>query len=214
MKAILLLTILTFFLACLTPANAEIVIASSIEWLSDTSESIGTYNISDIFVKEFDVYNCLVSISESIKGNPPNKTIIIYYSVSNEQSKKNVPVKINDEILIFFRKDEKEVKRAIHQINLNKPRKRGYDCVAITSQFELLTEKIEIIKIVEDRLNNYPGQKEFKYGEWPEPVDRFEIEIPYNSPAFEAIWGGSSCFLLVPEDLKHKSKQKAEELKK
>ena len=50
--------------------------------------------------------------------------------------KNNVPAELDDEILIFFRKDEKEAKRAIHQINLNKPCKRGYDCVAITSQFE------------------------------------------------------------------------------
>jgi len=88
MKIILLVTILTLSLVYLTPANAEIVIVSSVEWLSDTSESIGIYDISDIFVKEFDVYNCLVSISESIKSNPPNKTIIIYYSIFNEQSKK------------------------------------------------------------------------------------------------------------------------------
>ena len=67
MKIILLVTILTLSLVYLTPANAEIVIFSSVEWLSDTSESIGIYDISDIFVKEFDVYNCLVSIPESIK---------------------------------------------------------------------------------------------------------------------------------------------------
>ena len=200
------------FLLLSSPAEAENIVVSSLEWLTDTSSAVGIYTVNTCKIKEVGCYvcpyECSVILLRTLKNIPPEERTIIYYNYTFDIN----DIGSGDQILVFFSEDDHGEKQVIHQINLDKPQKRGDQFIAVTSEFELLTEKDKILGIVETRLKEFPNQKVLKYGEWPKVEDRFEIEIPIDNPVYTPVNSGSGCYLVVPEDLKEKAKQKAKEL--
>jgi hypothetical protein len=60
-----------------------------------------------------------------------------------------------------------------------------------------LTTREEILTRLDGRLKRGPAAK-------MENPRKFWVEIPGNTPAFAALYGGSVCYLIIPADLRPK----------
>lgn len=194
------LTILLFFAATFS-VRAEIMVGASMEWLTDTSTAVGVFEVTKSHRKTNSEFELTLRLHKAIKGNAPQVTASSYW-VRLPKDTEPPTVGEGDRFLIFFKFDEKTSLQVAHLINLSKSQNGGMDSVAITSKFKILTEEAEILKLVEQRFKAFPTATTTKWREYPN--SRYDVEVPTDSPAFGVLWGGSTCYLLVPEDLKTK----------
>jgi micrococcal nuclease len=200
MKKHISFILLFLFLLPLSFVQAEISVVSSLEWLADTSEAIAIYNVID-FTKKEDDYKIKLNLSKNLKGKAPRRQSVKYYIIDRQQ-KKIKAIDKKHQFLIFFKNNNIGQLQYCHQINLTIPAKAGTKFIAANSSFELLTDKEKIIKCVSERLKTHPKQKILKHDEYPPFKTRFDVEIPGASDLYCAVYGGSACYLLVPDDLK------------
>ncbi len=194
------LTIL-LFLAATYSVRSEIMVGPSLEWLTDTSSAVGVFAVTKSNHKTDSEFELIFRLHKSIKGSVPQVTASSY-SVRLPKDTKPPTVDNGDRFLMFFKVDEKASLQVAHLINLTKSQNGGMDSVAITSKFKVLTEEAEILKLVEQRFKAFPNTTTTKWREYPN--SRFDVEVPTDSPAYVFLYGGSACYLLVPDDLKTK----------
>ncbi len=189
------------FLAATFSVRAEIIVGASLEWLTDTSTAVGVFEVTKSHNKTDSEFELTFRLQKSIKGNAPQVTASSYW-VRLPKDTEPPTVDAGDRFLIFFKPDEKDSIRVAHLINLTKSQNGGMDSVAITSKFKVLTEEAGLLKLVEQRFKAFPTATATKWREYPN--SRFDVEVPTDSPAFVFLYGGSTCYLIVPDDLKTK----------
>jgi hypothetical protein len=191
--------IILLFLTATFSARAEIMVGSSLEWLADTSTAVGVFEVTKSHHKSDSEFDLTFRFHKPLKGNAPQVTTSSYW-VRLPKDTDPPTVDEGDRFLIFFKPDERASLRVAHLINLTKSQNGGMDSIAITSKFKILTEEAEILNVVEQRLKAFPKATTSKWREYPN--SRFDVEVPTDSPAFRVFYGGSTCYLVVPDDLK------------
>lgn len=192
--------ILLFLSASLLPIEAIIVGGYSLEWLADHAKSIGIYKVADIGVKSEDVATLRLTIDRAIKGSPP-KEAKSDFQVGYKTTTKRVELKSGQRFLLFLEQSASGPVEVVHLINLEKPDSGGLESLAVTAEFEALTQEARILSVVQARVSKPGRDSRIKGVE--SPPDRFRVEVPGWATAFERMYHGSSCFLYVPSDLKH-----------
>lgn len=187
-----------FAFAALT-LRAEIMVGASLEWLADTSSSIGTYQITESRKESDSAFQLTLKLEDSLKGKPPQKADSSYW-VRLQTGSKPPTIAVGDRFLIFLKRDDKDSDRVAHIINLSTSQTGGMDSVAINHKFEVLTNQAKILAVVRGRIEKHPKVEPVKWHEYPN--SRFDVEVPTDSPAFKVLYGGSTCYLLLPDDLK------------
>jgi hypothetical protein len=109
-------------------------------------------------------------------------------------------VEAGDRFLLFFKTDEKGVLRVAHFVNLSHAWNAGNNTEAIDTNFQVLTDADAVLRTVRARLAAHPDGTPTRWHEYP--GNRFDVEIPEDSSAWKRIFAGSTCYLLVPDDLK------------
>ena len=65
--------------------------------------------------------------------------------------------------------------------------------------FEVLTEEAKILTTVRERLKSHPVAAPAKGP--VVPANKCWVEVPYRTSAYELLYHGSACYVLLPEDL-------------
>ena len=194
------LTILLFLTATFS-VRAEIMVGTSLEWLTDTSTAVGVFQVTKSNNKTDSEFELTFRLHKPIKSSAPQVTSSSYW-VRLPKDTERPTVDEGDRFLLFFKLDEKASLQVAHLINLTKSQNGGMDSNAITSKFKVLTKDVEILNLVEQRFKAFPNATTTKWREYPN--SRFDVEVPTDSPASRVLCGGSACYLLVPDDLKPK----------
>ena len=105
--------------------------------------------------------------------------------------------------MVFLREAGANDIRLEEVINLTKPICGCELRAALEPDFSVLTDRTAIEKVVKDRIATKPLTPT-PWGDYPD--DRFRLEIPRGTAAYRAVFGGSSCYLIVPDDLLSASK--------
>ena len=192
--------ILLLLAGSLLPIQAINVGGFSLEWLADHAVSIGIYKIAEIGVKTERDATLRLTIDRAIKGSPP-KEAKSDFLVGYKQTTTRVELKSGQRFLLFLDRSASGTVEVVHLINLEKPDSGGLESLAITAQFEALTQEARILSVVQARVSK-PGRDGRVKGV-ESPPNQFRVEVPTESTAFKRMYHGSSCFLYVPSDLKH-----------
>lgn len=197
------LSILLYFVISLT-LRAEISVGASLEWLADTSASVGIYQVTESRHESDSAFQLFFRLDEKLKGAPPQSATSPYW-VRLPKGAQPPSVSTGERFLIFLKHDKKDAPRVAHLINLSKPQTGGMDSVAINCKFEVLTDQSKILEVVKERIKTHPTATPTKLGEYP--ASKFDVEVPFDTPAHQVLYSGSTCYLFVPEDLKAATKQ-------
>jgi len=181
-------------------ARAEIICGVTLEWLADTCPYVAIYSAQIVSPDAPGQAHISATLAESLRGEPP-KTFSFDYPTFDAASQKSAHTPaVGDKFLIFLRDADtrpKEV-RWEHIISLTHPSTRGWAHVAVRPDFTVLTDGDQIAKIVRERI----AKKTVVPTLWREyPRDRFRVEVPMGTPAFDSLFSGSTCYLIVPDDL-------------
>lgn len=200
--------------ASFTSLQAEIAAGHSLEWLADTSASIGIYRTVTCIPggdNSSFVLTCL--LEENLKGAPAELKSFTVWSVIRDASGYYVPAPLTSgtNFLIFFRKDTSGDLQPVHKINLANPLSGGESGLAINHKFEVLAGVTLITDVVKKRIVSHPDAVQvgvddggiFKYDRktktWVLPPAA--VPIPWATAAHKQIFNGSVCYLLIPVDL-------------
>jgi hypothetical protein len=184
-------------------AQAEIVVAASLEWLADHCVDSGVYIVSAVRENQAkDGVELSLTLKRALRGTPARQTKQGYYKTQLSDEKRAL-VQKGDTFLICFQHHSTGEKRAVQTVNLDNPQVAGHSLIAVSRELKLLTSKKEILKVFEDRLAKHPKVDPVEIGDHSKD-NRFEVRPP--TEVFRAIWGGSSCYLKVPQDLLAKVK--------
>lgn len=180
-------------------AQAEVLVAPSLEWLADHCIDSGIYVVDG--VKKSAQKNGLeLTLSlkdQGLRGKPVQQLIHKYYAVRLGDPERDL-VKKGDEFLLCFQHYANGEKRVVQTINLDHPQKAGFSVIAASCQLRLLKSKKAILAVFEGRLKSHPQGDPVEISDYSKD-NRFELEG--HVELFPAVWGGSSCFLRVPGDL-------------
>lgn len=188
-----------FYVVAAVTLRAEIMVGASLEWLADTSASVGLYRVTESRKESDSAFQLSFRLDDALKGTPP-LAAVSPYGVRFPKGSPPASASVGDRFLIFLKPDDKDSPRVAHLINLSTTQPGGMDSAAINCKFEVLTDQAQILAKVRGRLKSHPAGTPTKWQEYPE--SRFDVEVPFDSPAFKVLYGGSACYLLVPEDLK------------
>ena len=194
--------------------RAEIAVGHSLEWLADTSSSIGIYRtITCTPGKENlpSVLTCL--LEENLKGPPAGLTSFTFNPVIRDTRGffTTTPLSSGTNFLIFFRRDTSGDLKAVHKINLADPLSGGDSSLAINHKFEVLVDAKVIVDSTKERVASHPaaiqlgvdGDRLMKFDRATGTVKQSHaaVVIPGSTAAYRQIFGGSVCYLFIPEDL-------------
>ena len=186
------------YLVATSALRAESIVGKSLEWLADTSMSIGVYRVTGSR-KEADFhFELSFQLEDVLKGDPLRSTAASYWLRFREGAKPKVAP--GDRFLVFLKPDDHDSPRVDHLINLSVSQDAGWDSVAINSKFEVLTDQAQILALVRARLQSHPTEAVFRRHD--DFGSSLEVEVPGNTPAHYVLFSGSDCYLLVPDDLK------------
>jgi hypothetical protein len=179
--------------------QAEIMVGASLEWLADTSPGIGVYEVTRQNRESASAFQLSFRLEKTLKGTPPENSGSPYWVRSSKESSET-NIANGNRFLLFFKLDEKDTLRVAHLINLSTPQLGGMESTAINSRFEVITDPAKILAVVQERIKSHPKALPTKWHEYPD--SRFDVEVPTGSAAHAVLWGGSTCYLLLPQDLK------------
>lgn len=179
--------------------RAEVMVGASLEWLADTSASVGIYEVTQSRKESDSGFQLSFRLDDKLKGAPPPSTTSPYW-VRLPKGAPPPGVSTGERFLVFLKPDDKDAPRVAHLINLSQAQTGGMDSVAINCTFEVLTDPAKILEVVKARIKSHPTDKATRWREYPD--SRFDVEVPFETPAHKVLFGGSTCYLLVPDDLK------------
>ena len=173
------------------------MVGATLEWLTDTCPYIGIYTASRFSLAAPCQAYIDASLSESLRGEAPKTFSFPYPTCNGKNNKADCVLEEGEKFLIFLRDAGKADIRSEQVINLTCPASQGWEHVALRPDFSLLRDGAAIEKVVRQRI--VEGQlTAMPWRAYPE--NRFDIEVPLDTPAFQALYGGSSSFLIVPAD--------------
>lgn len=187
-------------IAAAQPAQAEIVVASSLEWLADHCIDSGVYRATSV-TKENDLtacYKVAFTIQGTLRGNPARSAEARYQCFPPPIPEDSPIVRVGDEFLICFQHHENGDRSIVQMINLSKPQAVGAEYIAVTSDLKILKDKRKILSVFRDRLKKQAKVDPVKFGDHSRD-NRFELQA--DTEVYKAVWAGSSCYLRIPSDL-------------
>ncbi|MEE8287219.1 MAG: hypothetical protein V3R72_11040 [Gammaproteobacteria bacterium] len=200
MRYLCVLTVLIVVASSRTAA-AEIVVASTLEWLADHCIDSGIYRATRItkVADPTDGHRVAFARQEMLRGDPTESVNELYYRPKLRPGEDRTIVEVGDEFLICFQHYGTGEKRAVQLINLSNPQDIGASFIAVTSQVRILREGAVILKVFRNRLKDRPEGDPVEVGDHSRD-NRFEL-APGMEP-YKAIYAGSSCYLRIPADLR------------
>lgn len=182
------------------PAQAEITVASSLEWLADHCIDSGVYRVTTV-IKEKDLtasYKVAFAIQETMRGNPKESTEERYQRFPPPVPEDSPIVEVGDEFLICFQHHENGERSVVQLINLSKPQTVGVPYIAVSSDLKILKDKRKILSLFRSRLKKQAEVDPVKIGDYSKD-NRFELQD--DTELYKAVWAGSNCYLRIPTDL-------------
>jgi hypothetical protein len=196
-KALIASLILLLFAA--SDSLGEVWGAYTLEWLADHCHDSGIYSVKGTEEEKREHskgYNITLKLSRKFRGEPPPEVLHGYYAI--KWVKTSLPsVREGDEFLVCIQRDETGSACPIQLINLTNPGLYFPSIVAISCDLRLLRNREDILKVFEDRLSSHPDTTPEIYGE---RLRGMSIEVDYGAEIHKAIWGGSDCYVEVPDD--------------
>lgn len=186
-------------------ARAEIMVASSIEWLTCTSEVVAVGKIEKITITKgvhSVIYeDCVVQVDEVLKGDMKGKKLTFCLRTLSANPTAKAFMNSKEGVLLFLSKskdhgrethlDNKYVPRSKHLpfsvIDLSNPPKDVF-----SKEMNILTDKDKILRIVR---------------KWSTSAIAYSVdyEVPFDSPIHQRLYAGSACYLWVPAEEKYRS---------
>lgn len=183
----------------------EINIANSIDWLCYQSGTVATVKVTSVKEESFHIMDyesevtIYANISRTYKGNEPLSRDIIIYSRLTYVGMDKWKNMLGKEVLVFL-KDlicERQCAYGIWDDDRGMIPVDSPGTKALTGDFNYLEDSNDIINYVVDRITQLKGKK----------AESHFLEVPMDTKAFGALYGGSSCYLIVPDVLYPKSKK-------
>ncbi|GMU56539.1 MAG: hypothetical protein AMXMBFR33_56850 [Candidatus Xenobia bacterium] len=174
-------------LVLVTLARAEIMVADSLEWLVVSSPTVAVMRVEGAVRENRDDVGYIqttlkLGLVKALKGQPPPTTTYgILVLDSARPGELNSQPQEGEDLLAFWRGHS--VRRVL---SLKHPPSRG-EQAAYTSSFKLLRSREEILAAVQPWLTR-PALKSRK------------VEVPTGSGAFQGLYSGSTCYLIVPDE--------------
>lgn len=193
--AIILLVLFVF-----RTAHAEVNVGYTLEWLADTSLHVGIYTAKTVKAPKDHSVHIEAVLAESLRGTAPKSFEFDYY-LNPVQPDKVPPPKEGDKFLIFMRETERSGIRAQAIVNLTSPATIS-PFAALAPDFSVLKDGADIEKRVKARIAKKTGTPK----DFGDRSGEIEFDVPPGTPAYEALFSGSACYLVVPEDLKELTK--------
>ena len=187
-------------------SNAEIIGGESLEWIVADSDLIVRGRITDVQTKKAGGQvvweTATVQVEETIKGPKSNlATFAVRHFGSGEAP--SVWKQENVELLLFLVGSKRYVPDdrlyeltdlALRKrwgipsfVRLNDKPKKGL----FTINFKVLKKRDDILHAVRKATNALK--------KLPKPKEH-QVDVPFSSPVFQTLWGGSSVYLVVPVD--------------
>ncbi|MHC4645367.1 MAG: hypothetical protein ACYTBJ_07685 [Planctomycetota bacterium] len=183
---------------------AEIMGASSIEWLSCKSEVVVVAQIKEITITKGPhsvIYeDCAVQIHEVLKGDIKGEELV--FCLRGLSSKPTVKDFMNSKegVLLFLSKSKNHGSER-HLDNKYVPSSMCFPFSILelsdipkdvySKEMRILTDKNEILNLVT---------------KWVDCRISHSVcsEVPFDSPIFKQLYAGSSCYLIVPAEEKYR----------
>jgi hypothetical protein len=203
----------TVLVCCLAGSTeASLIIERSVEWLCDFSDAMGMYSVASNSVVATNQngrqrWTYTLQLSEPLKGNPP-KECKSEFSTHGSAATNGDSIQGGDQVLVSFQTQQSSSPTILHQINLARPWHAGAGYVAVTAQFSVLLDGKQITELVRARLKKQSGRLPPATNG---PHHGSHVEVPPDTQAWKALWAGSVCSLLVPDDLKTISPKQKEQ---
>ena len=183
-------------------AYAEIMVGKSLEWLTDPSSAIGTYSVVNVAADNSgETYLCELRRVATLKGICPDTAKDEYFKSLRWPLIRKDAVVTGDRFLVFWVGD---TNKSVHEtINLTAPLKTGFRHIAADANQNLFGDADSILKVVESRMKAMPNPQIIS-AEGLALQDHW-IKVKMESDLWKALYSGSTCYLLVPEDIKKKN---------
>lgn len=206
-----------FLLFCSTSfANAEIIVGSSIEWLTVSSKVVAVGKIISVEKTKGEgsvIYETYIfQSSEIIKGSKKGKKFNFTVRTFSTEPVFGKLINTSDEIAVFLTDSGNDGEKFLQgklvptniQIplsifNIDKPNK-----YIINLNFNVLKNKDEILKTCRETVK---AQTEYLKQNPVTSIKRFYLEVPFDTEAFSSLYGGSVCYLFVPNFMSSKGKE-------
>jgi len=207
MKRLGLIFLLLLAISTPSTARAEIMVAATLEWLADHCRESGIYKVQSVEKKEHltNSYEVSFVLARELRGTPP-QTTADSYGPSKYVHVDRPSVQVGDEFLICFQHYTRTEVRPVQLINLTNPGLSFGKFIAVSSDLELHRRKADILKIFFIRLRSHAKCKPVEIGDYSQDN---RVELESGTEVFSAVYGGSACYVRVPEDLLPDARQAA-----
>ena len=188
------------FLLIAAQLHAEIRAALSIEWLACQAEIIVVGKITKVSVTKgvhaVAYYeDCTVQVDEVLKGGVKGKELVFCLRDLSEPTAQSL-VDSKAEVLLFLSRS-KDHGSEQHLDNMYVPTSMQSPISLINltnTPQDLYSKDMSILKDKEKTLNAVRAWADSKI------AHSLWSEVPFNSPIHRQLWGGSSCYLVVPAE--------------
>jgi hypothetical protein len=208
-----LLTALAF-LAAAPAARAEINLVDSLEWMTVDSPLIVRGKVlgsGDTGGPGAVVYRDVkVRVQDALKGDPGGQTVTVRLRLVGADQTASAWARDGHSFLFFLRKGQDEgdaaltgrwVLRETRQsaIDLNRP--KG----AYTADMRRARDSAEILRLVRRYAARKPPRRAVGAPNIFKAQDGYlRLEIPFDAPFFSEVFAGSTCYINVPVEAKHR----------
>ncbi len=183
----------------------KIRVATSVDWLCYDASTIAMVKVDNYKEENFKINEysstgtITATITKLLKGSKPLLNQITIYTQSKFVGWDSWPMLKGKEVLVFLKLEgcEEEcvyslLKQDNALVDLSNPRDK-----MITGLFKVLKQKADMETYVSACTNQLKGKT----------AEPFYLEVPYETEAYDSLYSGSSCYLIVPDVLYPLSKK-------
>jgi hypothetical protein len=205
---ILLLALIFAMCVFPTPARAETIVGSSVEWLTCEADAVVVGSIEKIVTTRGagDVFydDCTVRVKETIRGQVEDNQLVFCLRTLSTESPARAWMKSQEPVLLFLSKSkghgsEKHLDDMLvptsHQFPLSVIDLAAPGKYVLNKEFKVLAEQKAILETcrktaeqLTDHIKRNPGVR----------VEEKHAEAPISSEAWTSLYAGSGCYVKVP----------------
>lgn len=182
-------------LALAHPAAAEINMADSIEWATADSDVVARGTIDKV-VQRGDWFDVTFAVAETIRG-PARGSLAITFSLGYGETPEQLRAR-NAELLVFLVEGKRRVKDDKEYANVALTPRHGWGDTpgmfdlgkpahAFDAAFAVLGTRDEILAATRGAAKSTATKS-------------FTVDLPSDSAAYHALWGGSAVWFKLPVD--------------
>ena len=215
-----------FFVMWLGVAHAEIAYARVLEYWVDISPHVGVYQFesaaphpqSEDHVQfllhnypgsprsDYELREVRAKLVRSLRGTPPATLSVVCSAYTKFPGSMPLKFDAEDQFLVFWSETATHELTRVNVISLtkpppnrNKPLASDGLSPALRPDFTVLKDGKLIEQVVKERIAAKPQARRPPAGSHDDNVAR--VEIPDMTEAYNAIYNGSVCYLIIPKDL-------------